>query len=81
MFISKAEKNAILDAIATLNLKVSALRGEVFDLKLAAGMTKPVKPVKAEPRKKVGWTDETRKKQGERMKQYWADRKPKETAQ
>jgi len=71
MFISKAEKTTILQTIEYLRSQVSKLRLDVYDLKIAAGMTKPVKV----DRKKKGWTDEVRKEHSERMKKLWADRK------
>jgi hypothetical protein len=71
MFISKAEKTTILETIELLSAQVSTLRRDVFDLKLAAGMTKPVKV----DRRKKGMSDDARKKHSERMKKLWADRK------
>jgi hypothetical protein len=76
MFISKAEKETIIETLGIMSAQISTLRRDVYDLKLAAGMTKPVK---VDGRKRV-WSDDVRKEHSERMKKLWADRKAKKAA-
>ena len=73
MFISKAEKESIVETLGMMSAQIATLRRDVYDLKLIAGM---LKPVKVDGRKKV-WTDESKKEHSERMKKLWADRKAK----
>ena len=75
MFISKAEKETIVETLGMMSAQISTLRRDVYDLKLAAGM---LKPVKVDGRKK-SWSDDDRKVHSERMKKIWADRKAEAT--
>jgi hypothetical protein len=75
MFISKAEKETIVETLGMMSAQISTLRRDVYDLKLAAGM---LKPVKVDGRKKV-WSDADRKIHSERMKKIWEDRKAEAT--
>ena len=74
MFISKDELQQIRDQIAFLQDLASKFQSDLIQLKVAQE--------NAQPKQKSieGWSKEKRKKQSDRMKKFWADKKVKVAA-
>jgi hypothetical protein len=77
MFISKTEKEEMRISIRTLQSEVKELRNQIQNL--AKYVTQNDVQVEGK-RKGRNWSDENKREASERMKKFWADRKPQKEA-